>query len=112
MEVAFEQRQDLGERVLFVRLSERHVTFGIGIVTEHVGDLFENQDHADRRQQSLDHTGGKKGGQFTGPRKTHPDLEDAADHDGQKKRVERTEIGHLRRDDCGQARGRATDARV
>ena len=47
-----EDLEELGEGRLLVGLKERHLPFVVLVVAEEVGDLLEDQDHADRREQA------------------------------------------------------------
>ena len=50
--------EQFGKRVVSVRLKKRHLAFGIGIAAKKMGNLLENQDHADSRKQSTNHARG------------------------------------------------------
>ena len=107
-----EQSAEFGERVLVVRLLERHVPFRVGVVAQDVGNLLQDQDHADRGQQALDHAGREEGREEPGPGDAQRDLDQPGDDHGQQERLERAERGDLGRDDRRQAGGRAADAGV
>ncbi len=100
MDVA-ERSEQFGERVLVVRLLERHVPFRVGVVAEDVGDLLQDQDHADGGQQALDHAGREEGGDEPGPSESQADLDQPGEDHGQQERLERPQDrdlgGHDRR---------------
>ena len=58
--------QQLRQRVLLVGLLERHLAFWIGVVAKHVGNLLEDENNANGRQQALDHAGGEEPGEGAG----------------------------------------------
>ncbi len=70
-----QHRDKLGHRVFMIRLSERQVSFRIGVVPEEMRNLFENQNHANRRQKSLDDAAGKKRGKEPGSGESQSDLD-------------------------------------
>ena len=107
-----EQPAEFGERVRVVRLQERHVSFRVGVVAQDVRDLFQDQDHADRGHQALDHAGREEGREGAGPRQAQGDLDQARDHHGEQERLERAQRGDLGRHDRRQAGGGAADARL
>lgn len=78
-----------------VGLKEGHFPFGVAIVTEDVGDLFEDQDHADGREEAFDDAGGEEGGDEPDAGDPHYDLHQSGDHHGRKKGFERSESGNL-----------------
>ena len=49
-----EERREFGEGVLMVGLNERHFPLGVGIVPQQVGNLLQDQDQTDCREQPLD----------------------------------------------------------
>lgn len=81
MNLAAENLAQLAERVFMIGLSESHFAFGIRIVSQHVGNLLQDQDHADGRQQPLNDARGNEGGQKPRLSDSQCDLNCAADHD-------------------------------
>lgn len=74
MKVA-QHRVDFGQSVFMIRLRERHLAFGIGVVSQHMWNLFQNQDDTNRRQQTFDHAAGKKRGERTGSHESQANLD-------------------------------------
>ena len=86
-----DRSREFGERVLVVRLLERHIPFRVGVVAQDVGDLLQNQDHADGGQQALDHAGREEGGDEPGPGEPQADLDQPRENHRQQERRERSE---------------------
>jgi hypothetical protein len=107
-----QRREQLGEGVLVVELTEAHFALGVGVVPEEVRDLFEHQDESDRREQPLDHAGREERADGPTPSEAEPDLEPARTDDRGEEIFERPEGGDLGADDRRQSGGRSADARV
>ena len=104
--------EEFRKGVLVVRLQKRIFAHRVGIVTEDVRELLENQGHADRREQALDDTGRNERSDESGPEQSERDLHQACDHHGEQKGIEGAQLSDLRGHDRRQA-GRGTgDARV
>jgi hypothetical protein len=101
-----------GERVLVIRLLEGHVLLGVAVVAEDVGDLFQNQDHADRGQQALDYAGRDKDGDEPGLSESQGYLNQPCKNHRQQKRRERSQGYDLSCNDRRHTGGRSTDAGV
>ena len=101
-----------GEGVRAVGLLEAHLAFGVGVVPEHVGDLLEDQDHPDRRQQALDHAGRHEGRQRSAAREPEAELHHAGEHDREQERLVRTQRGDLGEHHGRETCGGTTDAGV
>ena len=86
-----DRSDQFGERVLVVRLLEGHLPFRVGVVAEDVGDLLQDQDHADGGQQALDHAGREEGREEPGPGESQADLDQPREDHGQQERLERPE---------------------
>ena len=101
---------EFGERVGVVRLLKGHVPFRVGVVPQQVRNLLQDQDHADRGQQSLDHAGREEGRNKPGPGDPQSDLNQTGNDHGQQKRRERSQRRDLGRHDRRQAGRRTADA--
>ena len=94
MEVADDLEQ-LREGVFAVWLEERHLPFVVGVMADEVGDLLEDQDHADRGEEAANHAGGHERFDEAPLRQAEGDLDQPGHHHGQQQRLERAEHGEL-----------------
>ena len=106
------QQPEFRKRIVIVRLQELHFAFRIGVVSDEMRKLLENQDHADRGQQSLDHARGNERRDEPHSGDAEQNLDHPADDQGQQKGLERAELRNLRNHDRRNARRRSADAHL
>ncbi len=95
-----------------VRLGEGHVTFRIRVMPDHVRDLLQDQNRADRCQQPLDHIRREERRDEARAADAHHHLDHTGQHHRQQESLKRAQLGDLRRHDGRQACRRARHARV
>ena len=85
---------------------EIEVAFQRLVPPQRMGDLLEDDHHADRGQHPLDHGIGHEVRHTARPEHAESDLHDPRDHDGEQKCGKRAKTLNGRGDDHGQAGGR------
>ena len=105
-----EGAQDFREGVLAVRLDEGQVAFRIGIPSQGVRNLFEDDQEADARQHPFNHSGRKEVGEHAGAGGAECDLHEARKDDRDEEGFEASESIDRAGDDHGEAGGGARHA--
>ena len=101
--------EQLREGVLAVGLEKRHLPFVVGVAAEEMGDLLEDQDHADRGEKPSDHARGHERLDEAPLGQAERDLDQPGEHHGQEQRLEGTERGDLGGHHGHEPGGRAGD---
>ncbi len=101
---------DLGESVTSVGLAERHLAFGIGVMSNDVWDLFKDEDDPDGGEKSFDDTRGEEGCDESLAKEAEQYLDNACHHDGGEERLKGAELCDLGCDDRREARCGPADA--
>jgi hypothetical protein len=96
---AAQRRADRAERVVAVRLRERHLAFEVLVVPDQVRELLEDQQHADRRQEPTDDAVREEVRQAASLHETEHDLQHAGQEDRGEERLEAAEPLDLRQHD-------------
>jgi hypothetical protein len=96
-----EGEPEFGESVVSVGLQERHVAFGVGVMTDDVWDLFEDEDDAHRGEESFDDAGGNECGDGALSEGAEDCLEATCDNEGGEECFVGAEGEQLRVDDDG-----------
>jgi hypothetical protein len=76
---------DLGESVTSVGLAERHLAFGVGVMSDDMGDLFEDEDDPDGGEKTFDDARWEEGRDESLAKEAEQYLDDTCHHHGGEK---------------------------
>ena len=106
----FEHVVQFAKGVMPVGLCESELALGVGIVPKCMGDLLENDDDANTGEHSLDDRGREVVANDASFERPQYDLNDAPQHNGDKKSLESPELLNGRQHDHRETRRRPAHA--